>query len=85
MWSGLNASVMGGLPVPPVIEQATTDSDPNPAGRHAADLLVERYSAAGLEVFVGEPPNGCLDWDEVNECRLKKTTARGPPPTWMTP
>ncbi|SEP45325.1 Toprim domain-containing protein [Rhodospirillales bacterium URHD0017] len=66
IWSGLNASVMGGLPVLPVIEQVVIYSDPNPAGRRAAAELVERYSEAGIEVFVGEPPNGCIDWDEVN-------------------
>jgi putative DNA primase/helicase len=70
VWSGINAGVMGKLPVPPVIEQVVIFSDPNPAGRHAADELVERYSAADIEVFVGEPPNGCLDWDEVNDAAV---------------
>jgi hypothetical protein len=67
VWSGLNAGNLGDLPTPQVIEQVIVFGDPNPAGRRAADLLVERYSAAGLEVFVGEPPRGCTDWDEVSD------------------
>jgi hypothetical protein len=65
VWSGLNATVMGDLPVAPVIEQLIIYGDPNDAGRRSRDKLTQRWLEAGRLVFAGEPPGG-TDWDEFD-------------------